>query len=79
MFTDDRANNLEISTGLSLHDMTVQDIIIGPVASTSLVRFVPKPSARYVKIHKKGADPSYLHLCEVELYGSYNREGIITN
>ncbi|XP_060577542.1 uncharacterized protein LOC132734721 isoform X7 [Ruditapes philippinarum] len=71
---EDRANNLEVSTGLTLHDMTIQDVIIGPVSSTALLRFKPKPSARYIKIQKKGVNPSFFHLCEVELYGSYNRE-----
>ncbi|XP_053373770.1 uncharacterized protein LOC123532644 isoform X6 [Mercenaria mercenaria] len=73
---ENRANNLEISTGLSQYNMTVQDVIPDPIGSIGMKRFMQKPSARYVKIQKKDMNPGYLHLCEVEVYGTYNREDI---
>lgn len=37
---------------------------------------LPRPTeAQYVKIQSKDLDPTYLHLCEVEVYGDFVRDG----
>lgn len=71
----ERARNIEILAGLTMDDMEPIYYHAGELGPSRTLPVMSGTHGQYVTVRIKSQRPEYLHLCEVEIFGTYLRAG----
>jgi hypothetical protein len=78
LFAAERAHDLVILAGPTHEDTSPIYYHAGSLGPLKEILLPPGQHAQFIKIQINDTLPEYLHLCEVEIYGTYSQKGNIT-
>jgi hypothetical protein len=79
IYPGERAHDIEILAGLTHEDLNPIYYHAGILGNVQEIQLPAGTEAKVVMIHIKDLRPEYLHLCEVQIYGTFMRKGNLIN